>query len=75
VVNNPGKTISLKRIPKLVGRAHRRAFVPKNIISGFATTAICPYYPHVFDDSDFASAEVTNRPKEVQERPSTSCQT
>jgi hypothetical protein len=34
---------------------------------GFATTGICPYNPHVFDDNDFASAEVTNRPEEVQE--------
>jgi hypothetical protein len=45
------------------------------LLVGFATTGICPYNPHVFDDNDFASAEVTNRPEEVQETQSRSCQT
>jgi hypothetical protein len=35
LINNPGQTISLKHIPELVGRAYRRAFVPKKTISGF----------------------------------------
>lgn len=62
MVNNPGKTINLKNIPTLAGRAHQRAFTPLNITKGFEHTGICPYNPNIFSDADFASASVTDRP-------------
>lgn len=62
MVNNPGKTINLKNIPTLAGRAHQRAFTPLNITKGFEHTGICPYNPNIFSDTDFASASVTDRP-------------
>ncbi|KAB0805120.1 hypothetical protein PPYR_02090 [Photinus pyralis] len=59
---NPGKTINLKNIPTLAGRAHQRAFTPLNITKGLEHTGICPYNPNIFSDADFASASVTDRP-------------
>ncbi|KAB0800181.1 hypothetical protein PPYR_05921 [Photinus pyralis] len=64
MVSHPGQTISLKNIPELVGLAYVRAFSPSNITKGFSTTGIYPFNPHLFEDLDFAGAEVTNRPYE-----------
>ncbi|KAB0804894.1 hypothetical protein PPYR_01864 [Photinus pyralis] len=62
MVNNPGQTISFRNIPELVGHAYSRAFIPSNVTKGFSATGIYPYNPHVFADSNFSCAEVTNRP-------------
>ncbi|XP_030767040.1 uncharacterized protein LOC115890832 [Sitophilus oryzae] len=70
MVSHPGQTISLKNIPALVGLAYVRAFSPSNITKGFSTTGIYPFNPHLFEDLDFAGAEVTNRPyQEVGQNP------
>ncbi|KAB0805123.1 hypothetical protein PPYR_02093 [Photinus pyralis] len=62
MVNNPGKTINLKNIPTLAGRAHQRAFTPLNITKGFEHRGICPYNPNIFSHADLAFASVPDRP-------------
>lgn len=70
MVKNPGQTISLKDIAKLVGLAYQRAFTPLNITRGFSKTGIYPYNSHLFTDDDFLTARVTDRPDPQQREPS-----
>ncbi|KAG5884886.1 hypothetical protein JTB14_025050 [Gonioctena quinquepunctata] len=70
MVSHPEQTISLKHISELVGLAYVRAFSPSNITKGFSTTGIYSFNPHIFEDIDFAGAEVTNKPyQEVGQNP------
>lgn len=74
MLTNPGTPVSIYDIAGLVGKAFPLSFTPKNIISGFACTGIWPLNVQIFDDEDFISAELTNRPYEqpakVQTTPS-----
>ena len=45
-------------IPELFGRIFSRAFIPRNITSGFLTTGIYPYNKHAFDENDVTGSEV-----------------
>ncbi|KAG5868115.1 hypothetical protein JTB14_015377 [Gonioctena quinquepunctata] len=62
MISHTGQTISLKHISKLVGLAYFRAFSPSEITEGFPTSGIFSFNPHLFEDIDFARAEVTKRP-------------
>ncbi|CAH2084120.1 unnamed protein product [Euphydryas editha] len=55
---NPGKTISIYNIPKLVKLAYMESFNFKNIISGFAKPGIWPFNQMAFSDEDFAPVSV-----------------
>ncbi|XP_063891128.1 uncharacterized protein LOC135116582 [Helicoverpa armigera] len=60
--NNPGKTMSIHDIPSIVNKALPSALNPANIINGFKKTGIAPFNKDVFQDDDFLSAFVTDRP-------------
>lgn len=63
--NNPGKVMTIYDIAFIVGQAYPLAVTPNNIQSGFRVSGVCPFNPDVFDESEFASAFVTDRPIHV----------
>lgn len=62
MVNNPGRTMTIYDIPAILKDAVPLAANPNNIINGFKGTGIHPFNPEVFQDSDFLSSFVTDRP-------------
>ena len=42
-------------------KAFELAFAPRNILSGFQGTGICPLNPNVFTDDNFAPSAITDR--------------
>ncbi|KAL3285982.1 hypothetical protein HHI36_000496 [Cryptolaemus montrouzieri] len=60
--NNPGDSMKIYNIGELVGTAFPEAFTPKNIVSGFQKTGMCPFNPNIFTDDDFLRSPATDRP-------------
>lgn len=85
LLHHPGKRITIYDIPEILGQAYPLAFSSNNIISAFRKTGLYPFNRHIFDDSEFLAASVTDMtPSEATERalgskstsldtPSTSC--
>lgn len=65
--NHPGKTISIHKIPGIAKSAFLLAMTPRNILSGFHSTGICPFNQDIFSEEDFASSLITDRPMPVIE--------
>ena len=59
--SNPGKIVTIYNIPALINKACLAAFTPSNIQAGFKSTGIYPFCRDIFDESAFASSELTNR--------------
>jgi len=53
--NHPGERFTIYHVAAAVNEAFLSAMTPRNIISGFRATGICPYNPNIFNDSDFVS--------------------
>ncbi|XP_065574916.1 tigger transposable element-derived protein 1-like [Artemia franciscana] len=62
MISNPNRRITIYEIGIFVGIAFPRAFVMENVLSGFQKTGIYPFNRNVFQDHDFLSAFVTDRP-------------
>ncbi|XP_014296270.1 uncharacterized protein LOC106693379 [Microplitis demolitor] len=62
LLNNPGKTITIRHLASIVTPAYNAAFTPSNITSGFSKPGIYPISRNVFTDDDFQCSEVTNHP-------------
>lgn len=62
MLNNPGKTITIYNMAELSGQAYLRALTPSNICKGFSKSGISPLNKDIFDDHDFLSSYVTDRP-------------
>ncbi|CAM1313489.1 Uncharacterised protein g6278 [Pycnogonum litorale] len=60
--NNPGRTISIYDIPKMVAEAWPRAATPANIMKGFETSGIAPFNRNRFTENDYRPSDVTDRP-------------
>ena len=56
---------------KLVGKAFPRTMTPTNIQSGFRVSGIFPFDRDIFSDEEFMPSNVTDRPMEITETPST----
>ena len=54
--SNPGKTITIYDISKLVSNAFRNAMIPNNIVAGFLATGLMPYNPDAFKDEVYFSS-------------------
>lgn len=70
--SNPGKTISIYEIPKLVATALPLAMTPTNIMSGFKKAGIYPFDNKIFSEEDFMPSYVTDRAEsqsQTQENP------
>lgn len=63
LLQNPGKPITLYQIAEIVGKAYPKAFTQHNITKGFSVTGICPVNTEIFDEDEFLSAFVTDRPE------------
>ena len=59
---NPGKTVTMYDIPKILNIALPQAVSPKNILSGFAATGVYPLNPDIFSEIDYCPNYVTDRP-------------
>ncbi|KAJ8889451.1 hypothetical protein PR048_008950 [Dryococelus australis] len=59
---NAGIPINIYDIPDLVEKYFGRAFTPENIQKGFVCTGIWPMNSRIFSESDFHTANVTDRP-------------
>lgn len=78
MVMNPGKAITIYDISGLLGVAYPKAFTPNNITNGFKATGIWPLNRDIFNDDDFLSSAVTDRPHTITQHspgPSNSQQT
>lgn len=62
LTSNAGKPITIYDLSRLANQAFNKAFVKSNILSGFEKTGISPFNPDIFDESDFLSSYVTDRP-------------
>lgn len=62
LASNPGKTLTIYDMPKVVSNALPLAASPINIIKGFNATGIYPLNENIFQESDFMSSYVTDRP-------------
>nr|XP_047138897.1 uncharacterized protein LOC124814861 [Hydra vulgaris] len=62
LVMNPGKTVTIYDIPKIVNIAFPKAVSPHNILSGFSATGIYPLNPDVFTEIDYCPNYVTDCP-------------
>lgn len=65
MLNNPGIPMNIYNIADVVGKAFPLAFTPSNIIKSFERSGIHPFNSNVFDDSDFLSSYVTDRPQDT----------
>ena len=73
ILANPGKTLTIYRIPRIIVRIALPASVtPHSITSGFYCIGIVPFNRYIFNDSDFAPAQVTDRPLAMEPVSSTS---
>lgn len=61
MTNHPGKTMTIYDIPGIVKLALPLAISTTNVVSGFASTGICPFNDNIFQDKDFMSSYVTDR--------------
>ena len=57
---NPATTLSIYGVAQLAKQAFELAFTPRNILSGFRCTGICPLNPNVFTNDDFAPSAITD---------------
>lgn len=60
--SNPGKTLTIYDLPNIIKDSFLISFTPANIGSGFSSPGIFPYKPDIFQETDFASSFVTDRP-------------
>ncbi len=61
MLNNPGKTMTVYDIPKVVATAFPLAVTPGNIKAGFRASGIYPFNREVFLETAFAPASTTDR--------------
>ena len=56
---NLATTFSIYGIAQLAKQVFELAFTPKNILSGFRSTGICPLNPDISTDDDFAPSAIS----------------
>lgn len=59
---NAGSRITIYEIGELVGKAFPKAFTTSNILKGFEVTGIYPFNENIFNDYEFLTSYVTDRP-------------
>ncbi|XP_023312440.1 uncharacterized protein LOC111692606, partial [Anoplophora glabripennis] len=62
--NNPGKTLTIYDIPKIVADSLPVAQTSINIVNGFRKTGIFPYNANIFGEDEFSPSFVTDRPEQ-----------
>lgn len=59
---NAGKPVTIYDVAEIAGKAYELSFTPKNILSGFKIAGIIPLNENIFEESEFLSSYVTDRP-------------
>lgn len=59
---NAGKPATIYDVAELVGKAFPLAFTQNNICNGFKKSGLFPLDENIFDDHEFLSSNVTDRP-------------
>ena len=62
MMTNPGKTVTLYQMGKLIGHAWLKALSPSNITSRFKVTGIWPFDKNIFNEDEFLPTSLTDRP-------------
>ncbi|KYN06058.1 PREDICTED: uncharacterized protein LOC108783334 [Cyphomyrmex costatus] len=62
MTNHPGQRMTIYDIPGIINECLPKACTPSNIISGFKKTGVMPFNKDNFDEHDFLSSYVTDRP-------------
>lgn len=62
MLSHPGQTVTIYHLAETSGSAYMKALTPSNITKGFMKSGISPYNKDIFDDQDFMSSAVTDRP-------------
>lgn len=60
MITNPGRCITQYQVAELFGAAYGRVAAVKKANNAFRATGIYPFNPFIFDDEDFAPANVTD---------------
>ena len=63
----PGRSLGKLQFPEIFSESWYRAATPKNAVSGFVGTGICPFNPEVIPDTAYAPSSVSDQPKPTQE--------
>jgi hypothetical protein len=63
---HPGTPITIYEVAELCGKAYSLAFNPVNIQAGFRATGIWQLNQNIFQDHEFLSSAVTDRPDPTQ---------
>ena len=61
---HPGQPITIYDIAELIGKAFPKAFSQSNILKGFEVSGLYPFNEHVFEENEFLTSYVTDRPME-----------
>lgn len=72
LLHHAGTPMTIYQIAECVGTAFDRSMTPSNIKSGFKKSGIFPLDKNVFNESDFMSSAVTDRPTTDENEASTS---
>lgn len=59
---NPGRAVTIYEVGSLAGAAFNLTMTPNNITSGCRVSGIFPLNSQIFEDQEFAPAEVTDSP-------------
>lgn len=66
LLSNPGRTVTIYQIGQFVKEAYLLAFSPQNITHGFLKTGIYPLHSNIFNEEEFLTSYVTDRPDPSQ---------
>lgn len=72
LLHHPGTPITIYQVAECVGTAFDRSMTPSNIKSGFKRSGIFPLDKNVFNECDFMTSAVTDRPTVNEQEASTS---
>lgn len=62
MLTNPAKTVTIYEVASFANEAFTHGFSMENIVKGFSATGIHPFNRNIFNDDDFLSSYVTDRP-------------
>lgn len=65
LLKNCAKPMTIYDVCECVGIAYPLAFTPNNILAGFRVSGIYPFNENIFQDCDFLSSSVTDRPEPI----------
>jgi hypothetical protein len=62
ILSNPSKPVTIYSAAGIIGKYFSKAFAKHNTEKGFCVTGIYPLNENIFDEDEFLSSFVTDRP-------------